>query len=94
VVFALENQLSENLYNVGTGKDITIRELAETIQEIVGHTGQIEWDDTKPDGTPRKLMDASKMNAQGWEAKIELKEGIKQTYQWFLENEYREVKVK
>jgi len=94
VVFALENQLRENLYNVGTGKDITIRELAETIQEIVGHTGQIEWDETKPDGTPRKLMDVSKMASAGWKAKINLKDGIRETYQWFLENEDKIKQVK
>jgi len=95
VVFALENQLKENLYNVGTGKDFTIRELAETIQEIVGHTGKIEWDDTKPDGTPRKLLDVSKMKNQGWEAKIELEDGIRETYKWFLHNEkkFKEVKI-
>lgn len=96
VVFALEHQLDEHLYNVGTGKDITIKELAETIQEIVGHTGEIIWDRSKPDGTPRKLMDVSKMKQEGWDAKIELKEGIRKTYKWFLENEknFKEVKVK
>lgn len=61
VVFALENKLPEHLYNVGTGTDITIKNLAETVQRIVGHQGTIVWDDTKPDGTPRKLMDVSKM---------------------------------
>lgn len=86
VVFTLENQLPDYLYNVGTGDDLTIRELAETIQKIVGHQGEIIWDSTKPDGTPRKLMDVSKMENAGWEAKIGLEEGIKKTYQWFLEN--------
>ncbi|NGZ90275.1 NAD-dependent epimerase/dehydratase family protein [Psychroflexus sp. C1] len=85
VSFALEHQLDENLYNVGTGTDLTIKELAETIQEIVGHESDIQWDSSKPDGTPRKLMDVSKMNAQGWEAKIDLKEGIRDTYQWFFD---------
>ncbi|NGZ90269.1 NAD-dependent epimerase/dehydratase family protein [Psychroflexus maritimus] len=96
VSFALEHKLEENLYNIGTGKDLTIKELAETIQEIVGHKGEIIWDSSKPDGTPRKLMDVSKMNAQGWEAKIDLKEGIKETYKWFLvkEREFKEVKIK
>jgi len=95
VVFALENQLKHNLYNVGTGKDITIRELAETIQEIVGHKGSIEWDASKPDGTPRKLLDVSKLKQEGCEYDIELEEGIKTTYEWFLDNEkkVKEVKV-
>ena len=86
VVYALENVLPEHLYNVGTGTDVTIKELAQTIQAIVGHQGSINWDTTKPDGTPRKLMDVSKMKALGWEAKIHLEEGIASTYRWFLEN--------
>jgi GDP-L-fucose synthase len=86
VVFAFENQLPENLYNIGTGTDLTIKELAALIQGIVGHTGEIIWDSTKPDGTPRKLMDVSKMTDAGWKAKIGLEEGIKGTYKWFLEN--------
>jgi GDP-L-fucose synthase len=95
VSFAVENKLEENLYNIGTGQDLTIKALAETIQEIVGHNGEIIWDDSKPDGTPRKLMDISKMKEQGWEAKIELKDGIRETYEWFLENEdiIKEVKI-
>jgi GDP-L-fucose synthase len=83
VVFTLENQLSDYLYNVGTGVDLTIKELAETIQKIVGHQGEIIWDSTKPDGTPRKLMDVSKLTDAGWKAKIGLDEGIKETYAWF-----------
>ena len=94
VVFALENQVKHNLYNVGTGKDITIKELAETIQQIVGHKGAIDWNTSKPDGTPRKLLDVSKLNQQGWEAKINLKEGIKKTYEWFLDNENKIKEVK
>ena len=86
VVFALENQLSDYLYNVGTGEDLTIKELAATVQKIVGHTGEIIWDDTKPDGTPRKLMDVSKMNNIGWKHQVNLEEGIQKTYHWFLEN--------
>lgn len=91
VVYAFENQLPENLYNIGTGTDLTIKELAEMIQRIVGHTGKIIWDSSKPDGTPRKLMDVSKMTDAGWKAKIGLEEGIRETYKWFLEHE-REVK--
>ena len=86
VVFALENYLPEHLYNVGSGKDITIKELANTIQRIVGHEGEIIWDKTKPNGTPRKLMDVSKMKNMGWTATIPLEEGIQTTYDWFLKN--------
>ena len=95
VVYALENELPEYLYNIGTGKDITIKELAETIQQVIGHQGEIIWDTEKPDGTPRKLMDVSKMKRLGWEYKTELKEGIEKTYSWFLENleNIKEVKM-
>jgi len=86
VVFALENKLPEHLYNVGTGEDLTIKMLASTIQKIVGHTGEIIWDDSKPDGTPRKLMDVSKMHNIGWKHQVNLEEGIQKTYNWFLEN--------
>ena len=95
VVFALENKLPDYLYNVGTGIDLTIKELAENIQKVIGHHGAIEWDSSKPDGTPRKLMDLSKMHQLGWKHKVELIDGIKKTYNWFLENEgnYKEVKM-
>ena len=86
VIFALENTLPDYLYNVGTGVDLTIKELAETIQKITGHQGTIIWDDTKPDGTPRKLMDISKMHDLGWKHKVDLEEGIQMTYNWFVEN--------
>ncbi|UAM96593.1 GDP-L-fucose synthase [Polaribacter litorisediminis] len=95
VVYALENSLGEHLYNVGTGVDLTIKELAEKIQVAVGHKGKIIWDYTKPDGTPRKLMDVSKMKNKGWSATITLEDGIEATYQWFLKNEktLKEVKI-
>ena len=95
VVFALENKLPEHLYNIGTGEDLTIKELAETIQKVVGHTGDLIWDSSKPDGTPRKLMDISKMHALGWKHKVALEEGIQKTYDWFLENieNVKEVKL-
>jgi GDP-L-fucose synthase len=95
VVFALENKLPDYLYNVGTGVDLTIKQLAETIQKIVGHQGPIIWDSSKPDGTPRKLMDISKMHALGWKHSIELEKGIQLTYDWFLVNRdsYKEVKL-
>ena len=95
VIYALENKLYEYLYNVGSGNDITIKELAKTIQKIVGHQGEIVWDILKPNGTPRKLMDVSKMKDIGWTYSIELDEGIKKTYKWFLENinNFKEVKL-
>jgi GDP-L-fucose synthase len=86
VVFALENKLPDYLYNVGTGEDLTIKHLAETIQKITGHQGEIIWDASKPDGTPRKLMDISKMHALGWKHQVQLEEGIQKTYDWFVEN--------
>tara|TARA_B110000046_G_scaffold179121_1_gene207890 strand:+ start:7905 stop:8855 length:951 start_codon:yes stop_codon:yes gene_type:complete len=96
VVYALENKLPEYLYNVGSGKDITIKELAETIQKVTGHQGKIIWDSEKPDGTPRKLMDVSKMKEMGWSYSTELEEGIQKTYQWFLNNieNIKEVKLR
>ena len=95
VVFAVENILPEHLYNVGTGTDVTIKQLAETIQKVVGHTGKINWDRSKPDGTPRKLMDVSKMNALGWKAEIELEKGVEMTYEWFLKHQedFKQVKI-
>ena len=86
VVYAFENKLADNLYNIGTGVDLTIKALAQLIQTTVGHIGEIKWDATKPDGTPRKLMDVSKMADAGWTAETKLKEGIEKTYTWFLEN--------
>jgi len=83
VLFALENKLDEHLYNVGTGVDLTIKELAELIQSTVGHEGEIVWDSTKPDGTPRKLMDNSKIQAQGWKSQIQLSAGVETVYNWF-----------
>ena len=94
VVFTIENKLPEHLYNVGTGKDLTIKQLAEMIQKIVGHHGNIVWDITKPDGTPRKLLDVSKLNQLGWKAEIDLMNGINETYSWFVKNKstFKEVK--
>jgi GDP-L-fucose synthase len=87
VLFALEHTLPEHLYNVGSGTDLTIKELALLIQKEVGHEGEIVWDASKPNGTPRKLMDVSKMNANGWKAQIALPEGIRSTIEWFVQNE-------
>jgi len=95
VVFALENKLPDYLYNIGTGKELTIKELALLIQKIVGHSGEIIWDNSKPDGTPRKLLDVSKMQNLGWNYQINLEKGIQMTYDWFLENlkDYKELKM-
>ncbi len=73
--------------NVGTGLDCTIRELVETVSRVVGFDGEIEFDSTKPDGTPRKLMDVSRLKDLGWEAKMSLEDGLTMTYQWFLDNQ-------
>jgi GDP-L-fucose synthase len=70
--------------NVGTGVDCTIRELAETVARVTGFTGQLMWDATKPDGTPRKLMDVSRLAALGWKASITLEAGLRDAYGWFL----------
>jgi GDP-L-fucose synthase len=86
VLFALEYKLEEHLYNVGSGSDLTIKALAEMIQKVVGHKGGVNWDDTKSDGTPKKLMDSSKLNAKGWRSTIDLEKGIKTTYEWFLDH--------
>lgn len=95
VLYSIENNLPENMYNVGTGKDISIRQLAIVIQKVIGHKGQILWDNSMPDGTPQKLLDVSKMSMIGWNYSTELDEGIKKTYQWFIENidNFREVKL-
>lgn len=84
VLFALENKLDEHLYNVGTGLDLTIKELAELIQTKVGHQGEIVWDSTKPDGTPRKLLDIGKLSKKGWNPKISLETGLKKVYGWYI----------
>jgi GDP-L-fucose synthase len=86
-VFLLHNHDSPEIVNVGCGEDVSIRELAEVICDVVGFDGELTFDATKPDGTPRKLLDVSKLTAMGWRRKIPLREGIAQTYEWFLENE-------
>ena len=85
-VYLMENYSEPEFINVGTGKDVTIKELAETVSKIVAFEGDLMWDTTKPDGTPRKLMDVSKLHAQGWKHTIELPEGIALAYQDFLEH--------
>jgi len=82
-----ENEKGPIFMNLGTGEDVTIKELTEMVKETTGFTGEIVWDTTKPDGTPRKLLDMSRLHALGWKHKVDLKEGIELSYTWFLENQ-------
>ena len=77
---------SEDIINVGTGKDITIKDLAETIADVVGFKGEIEWDTSKPNGTPRKVLNVDKIESLGWEPKVSLREGIKKTYELYKDS--------
>jgi len=86
LLFLMNNYSGDQFVNVGVGKDISILELAELIKDIVGFEGEIVNDLSKPDGTPRKLMDVSRLNNLGWKAQISLEEGIKDTYEWFKQN--------
>jgi GDP-L-fucose synthase len=86
-MFLLENYDDDIAINIGTGKDLTIKDLAELIKNIVGFKGEIDWDTSKPDGTPRKLLDASRINSLGWEPTISLSAGISSTYEWFVANQ-------
>ena len=85
VLFLMENYDDSEIVNVGCGKDQTIKELAEMIQEVVGYTGHLKFDSTRPDGTPQKILDISKINSLGWKPTISLREGLKQVYQWYTE---------
>ena len=93
-LFALNNEMSEHMYNIGTGRQISIHDLAKKIQKIVGHKGKIIWDKSMPNGTPKKLLDISKMKSLGWVYSTELNDGIKKTYDWFLKNTNDLKKVK
>ena len=84
-VFLMEQYSGSEIVNIGTGKDITIKELGERIADVVGYRGTIAWDTSKPDGTPRKLLDVSRVLGMGWSPQITLRDGIGSTYQWFLE---------
>ena len=85
-VFLLENYSGEQHVNIGTGKEVTIKELAETVQKVVGYTGEICWNTDMPDGTPRKLTNVDKLHGLGWKHKVELLEGVELAYDWFKEN--------
>jgi GDP-L-fucose synthase len=84
VIFSMENTLEESLYNIGSGIEVSIKELALLIQEIIGHNGEIIWDSTKPNGTPKKKLDSSRINKLVWKADIKLIDGIRSTYEFFL----------
>jgi len=89
VVFLMQNYDYSDIgefVNTGTGKDITIKELAELMSDIIGFNGDIEWDSSKPNGTPQKLLDVSRINSLGWKAKTSLRDGIQKTYEWYLNN--------
>lgn len=85
-VFLLESYSGEQHVNIGTGKEVTIKELAETVRKTVGFEGEIIWNSDMPDGTPRKLTNVDKLHAMGWRHKVELNEGVKLSYEWFKEN--------
>lgn len=85
-VYLLENYSGEQHVNIGTGKEVTIKELAETVKKTVGFTGEIVWNRDMPDGTPRKLTNVDKLHEMGWHHKIDLEEGVKLAYEWFAEN--------
>ena len=87
VVHLAEQYSGEEIVNVGVGTDVSIRELAELVKNVVGYQGEIVNDTSKPDGTPRKLMDVSRLTNLGWSATIPLEQGIAGTYEWFLEHE-------
>jgi GDP-L-fucose synthase len=82
---AVQNPMCSHI-NVGTGRDVTIAELSNTMARVVGFEGDIEFDTSKPDGTPRKLLDVSLLKSLGWQYSIELEQGLEMTYKWFLEN--------
>jgi len=86
VVYLLQNYDGEPMVNIGWGEDVTIRELAEMVMSVIGYTGELAFDPTKPDGTPRKLLDVSRLHGLGWRPRISLNEGIAATYTWFKEH--------
>jgi len=87
LVFLMDNFDEPSFVNAGTGEDVTIKELTELVAEVTGFKGEIKWDTDKPDGTPRKVTDMSKLHDMGWKHKTSLKDGLKMTYEWFLANE-------
>ncbi len=92
-VYLMQNYDGDEFVNIGTGEEVSIKELAETIKKIVGFEGELVFDESKPDGTPRKLLDVSKLESLGWKYRIRLEDGIKETYDWFIKN-YDKVREK
>lgn len=90
-VFLINNYSGNEIVNIGVGEDLPIKELAEKIKDVIGYEGEIQFDTTKPDGTPRKLVDVTKLNSLGWKAATSLEEGLKKAYQWFLDNQLTKV---
>ena len=86
-IYLMQNYSGEDFVNIGVGDDISIRDFAVMIADVVGFTGRFIYDTSKPDGTPRKLVDVSRLSALGWSSQISLREGVERTYGWFLENE-------
>lgn len=85
-IFLMDNYNDTDIINIGYGSDISIKCLASIIAEVIGYHGKIIWDQTKPDGTPRKLLDCGKINNLGWHPSVSLEKGIELTYQWFIKN--------
>ena len=92
-VYLMQHYSGEEHVNIGTGKEITIKELAEIVKDTVGFEGEIVWDDSMPDGTPRKLLDVSKLHEMGWKEKVSLKEGIRLSYEWYKSQPKEELKL-
>jgi GDP-L-fucose synthase len=86
VLHLLETYDDPSPINVGTGRDLTVRELSDLVAEVAGYSGKVEWDDSKPDGTPRKLLDVSRLDALGWRSSVELRPGVKQAYRWYADH--------
>ena len=89
-LFLMEHYSGGEIVNVGCGSDLTIRELAELVRKVVGFSGELVFDASKPDGTPRKLLDSSRLTALGWRPRIGLEDGIREIYRWYLENPARQ----
>jgi GDP-L-fucose synthase len=88
VLFLMENYNDSEIVNVGCGEDQTIKVLAETIREVVGYSGSLEFDSSRPDGTPQKMLDISKIRVLGWTPEITLKNGLEQVYKWYIEHKF------
>ena len=85
-IFLIKKYSGDEPINIGTGEDLSIKELTETVKDVVEYKGKIDWDTSKPDGTPRKLLDVSRLHDMGWKHETDLREGIKETYEWYLKN--------